>query len=519
MPVPKIIADFDTQLSTALAIGGTSFSIATANDDDGVALPAGLYYFTIDNGTSAKEYVSGTLSGTSVTGVKTVSRQGTETSGVVRAHRVGASVILTDFATYKSYIDQASIAGAVDASVSAKGIVQLATQAEVVAKTATGSTGAPLFVSPDKMSSVLTSDYKADTGSANTYAIAPSPAITAYTAGQVFTFKATNANTTASTLNVNSLGTKSIKKVDGATDLVANDIKAGQIVRVVYDGTNFQMISPVGNSPIRFGGTGADGALSITSGTTTIDCANAAVVVKNYTSVSITGTGVLGFSNPHANGTIVILKSQGNVTLTSSASPMINLSAMGAAGGTGNTGNGVIGSVGYGSDGVSIPTGALLTAHTQGAAGGASIFNNGAGAVPSVAPRLSYFFSVYGKFVQLATGAGGGPGSATGGSGTAGNGGRGGGGLYIECAGAWNFTTSGGISVAGQAGANGGSSSTGGGGGGGAGLFVAVYVSLTANSGTVTVSGGAGGTGTGTGGSGNTGGAGASLIAANTEFA
>src|SRR5262249_4478364 len=38
----------------------------------------------------------------------------------------------------------------------------------------------------------------------------------------------------------------------------------------------------------KFGGTGADGALSISSGTTTINLGNAAVVVKNYTSISIT---------------------------------------------------------------------------------------------------------------------------------------------------------------------------------------------------------------------------------------
>ena len=35
-----------------------------------------------------------------------------------------------------------------------------------------------------------------------------------------------------------------IKKLDGATDLVANDIKNGQIVEVEYDGTNFQMLTP-----------------------------------------------------------------------------------------------------------------------------------------------------------------------------------------------------------------------------------------------------------------------------------
>src|SRR5277367_6704134 len=50
-------------------------------------------------------------------------------------------------------------------------------------------------------------------------------------------------------------------------------------------------VNGVGVSVAKFGGNGADGALTVTSGTTTINCANAAVVVKNYSSISITGTG------------------------------------------------------------------------------------------------------------------------------------------------------------------------------------------------------------------------------------
>ena len=93
-------------------------------------------------------------------------------------------------------------------------------------------------------------NYVADTGAANAYVALLSPALASYTAGVLVQFKAANANTTASTLNVNGLGVKTIKKLDGATDLVANDIKAGQIVTVEYDGTNFQMLNPVANAPL-----------------------------------------------------------------------------------------------------------------------------------------------------------------------------------------------------------------------------------------------------------------------------
>lgn len=88
-----------------------------------------------------------------------------------------------------------------------------------------------------------------DTGSANAYAVALSPAATAYTAGMVVRFKAGNANTTASTINVNALGTKNIFTRAGAA-LAANDILANQIVELVYDGTQFQLVSAISAAEI-----------------------------------------------------------------------------------------------------------------------------------------------------------------------------------------------------------------------------------------------------------------------------
>ena len=142
----------------------------------------------------------------------------------------------------KEYIDAASIVGAVDASTTAKGIVEVATQAEADAGTATGGTGASLIVTPATLRSQNYNDYVADTGAANAYVVTPIPAITAYAAGQIFTFKATNANTGASTINVSGLGVKSIVK-QSTVALSSNDIIANQVVTICYDGTNFQLIS------------------------------------------------------------------------------------------------------------------------------------------------------------------------------------------------------------------------------------------------------------------------------------
>lgn len=91
--------------------------------------------------------------------------------------------------------------------------------------------------------------------SAHTYAGASSgtdtitatltPAITAYAAGQRFTFLAGGTNTGAATINFNSVGAKDLKKGPaGSTALAAGDITAGGLYTVEYDGTNFQLVDP-----------------------------------------------------------------------------------------------------------------------------------------------------------------------------------------------------------------------------------------------------------------------------------
>ncbi len=85
--------------------------------------------------------------------------------------------------------------------------------------------------------------YAADGGSANAYAVTLSPAAASYVTGMKISTKIANANTGASTINVNSLGTKSIKRMNGSA-LLANDLLAGQVVFLVYDGTNFQLENP-----------------------------------------------------------------------------------------------------------------------------------------------------------------------------------------------------------------------------------------------------------------------------------
>lgn len=131
------------------------------------------------------------------------------------------------------------------ASTTVSGKSELATLAETLARTTTGGTGDNLVVTPGNLTTVLTYDYVADTGSSTAYAIAPTPAITAYVTGQEFRFKAANANTIATpTLAVSGLPTKTIVKND-LTALALGDIKANSEVVVRYNGTSMVMISPV----------------------------------------------------------------------------------------------------------------------------------------------------------------------------------------------------------------------------------------------------------------------------------
>ena len=83
-------------------------------------------------------------------------------------------------------------------------------------------------------------------GSANAHTITLTPPITAYAAGQTFRFILGFTNTGNVTLNVNGLGVKSLLSSSTGTNLVPGQITAGLTAEVVYDGTQFQLINPMG---------------------------------------------------------------------------------------------------------------------------------------------------------------------------------------------------------------------------------------------------------------------------------
>ena len=261
-------------------------------------------------------------------------------------------------------------------------------------------------------------------------------------------------------------------------------------------GTGLVVRASALSSLVKFGGNGADGALTVSSGTTNIDLGSSAFVVKNYTSISITGTGKVTFTNPASTGTIIVLKSQGAVTLTSSQTPMLDCSVLGAAGTatfttTTNANN-------NGSDATTSLSNLLSILGGKGSAPGAV---GAVGSAPTLALNNFSYSSTREKYLFLPIATGGGQGMSIISSNvsvTVGASGRGGGTLVIECAGAWNFTTTGGISVAGGNAVNSTSANlqsyAAGSGGGAGGYFLGLYGTLTANTGTVTVTPGTGAT-------------------------
>lgn len=139
-----------------------------------------------------------------------------------------------------------------------------------------------------------TGNYAVDTGIADAYVVTLSPIPTAYVTGLTLRVKCINANTGASTINVNSLGAKSIKK-NVSSDLEAGDILANQVIVLTYDGTNFQLVS--NSLPASYDETIFDEA----AGDPTLAANQAAIYSKDN------GSGVSILYAKYSNGDVVRL--------------------------------------------------------------------------------------------------------------------------------------------------------------------------------------------------------------------
>ena len=195
------------------------------------------------------------------------------------------------------------------------------------------------------------SNYVADTGAANAF-IANYPVNTntgSLTTGLRLQFKAANANSGASTLNVQvngaSIGTASIRLTDGSA-LPANTIIAGAMVDVMYDGTNFQLMNdPSGGQEVITNLT-LSGNLTVTgtsnfTGNVTANVANTTTsTITNLSSGNVTITGGT-ISNVTLDNVTVDVETFSNITINGTATFSAGTVSAPALTTTGDTNTGI----------------------------------------------------------------------------------------------------------------------------------------------------------------------------------
>lgn len=171
----EVRALFETTLASRIASTDTSFTLSSATDKDGTVLASSTYGFIIDEGTSVEEMVLADCTSTACTNVTRglSARTGTTTVSALRyPHNRSASVKMTDapaliFATNvlkgkqnieqtlrytsamtpvnagdiidKAYADGLAFGGVPEASETASGFIEIATQLEAASSTSSGT--------------------------------------------------------------------------------------------------------------------------------------------------------------------------------------------------------------------------------------------------------------------------------------------------------------------------------------------------------------------------------------------
>jgi len=114
-------------------------------------------------------------------------------------------------------------------------------------------------------------------GAANAQTLTLAPIITAYVAGQRYSFIAGFTNTAAATLNINGVGAKNIFNTATGAAIGAGEIVATRAYEVIYDGTQFLLLNDV--TPIQ---NGDYIWLGTTGGTATAMTASATPAITAY---------------------------------------------------------------------------------------------------------------------------------------------------------------------------------------------------------------------------------------------
>jgi hypothetical protein len=126
--------------------------------------------------------------------------------------------------------------------------------------------------------------------SANTYEVGSVTAITAYTVGLGIALSVDTTTSGSATLNINSLGAKSLMKVNNAgayVNLSGSDLKINKTYYFIYDGTRFVWIGATTGDQINIEGTSGN-VVTVNSDNT---------FLGTTTPAGLVGTTIYGASN------------------------------------------------------------------------------------------------------------------------------------------------------------------------------------------------------------------------------
>jgi hypothetical protein len=209
----------------------------------------------------------------------------------------------------------------VAATTGINNVYQVSTSS-VSSYTPVATSGAPGVIKPDGSSCTVTAGVLTcpggtgatsiplcsdSSGSGTAQSCTTSPSFTP-SAGSVIAYTTTTANTgTGLTINVNSLGAKSVAKWQGTTTLAANDMLAGKYVLMTYDGTNWEA-STIGNAP---SGGGSGAWTNVTASVTNSGCGS---VTGGKCIISGSTTGTVTFSSipGTANHIVIVVHGRGD---------------------------------------------------------------------------------------------------------------------------------------------------------------------------------------------------------------
>jgi hypothetical protein len=142
--------------------------------------------------------------------------------------------------------------------------------------------------------------YLTSVAGTNTITAVGAVGMTAYATGQRFTFVSAGANTGAATININSIGAKALTK-NGTTALSAGDIPSGAAVEVVYDGTQFQVVSAM---PVTATGDVVGPASATDNAVVRFDATTGKLIQNSVVIIADTTGDVTGVGNLTASGNL-----------------------------------------------------------------------------------------------------------------------------------------------------------------------------------------------------------------------